>query len=134
MRIYGKITDSAGLPLTGTIISMVANPEIGVNSDLEGKFSLDSPKINAFSKIRVSYLGYKDKELFPVDLLGKTIVLQDDQIALDQVTIYSDQRGQSQSNGGSPLRDHFQKNKKSYAVAITASIVLASVIIISKTA
>lgn len=132
MKIYGKITDSSGEPLTGTIISMVSNPEIGVNSDLNGNFVLDNSKINAFSKIKISYLGYKNKELYPVNLLGKTIVLQDDVLAIDQVTIYSDQR--DNSNYASEGMSHFQKNKKKYAILITASIVLGSVIIISKTA
>src|SRR5664280_366366 len=86
--ISGFIRDaSTGESLTGAVIYPKENPSIGISSNAYGYFSLTLP-IGKYSLI-IQFMGYKTKTV-PLDLkenIKLTIDLEDESIALKEVTI-----------------------------------------------
>ena len=86
--ISGFIRDaSTGESLTGAIIYPKENPSIGISSNAYGYFSLTLP-IGKYSLI-IQFMGYKTKTV-PLDLkenIKLTIDMEDESIALKEVTI-----------------------------------------------
>ena len=86
--ISGFIRDaSTGESLTGAVIYPKENPSIGISSNAYGYFSLTLP-IGKYSLI-IQFMGYKTKTV-PLDLkenIKMTIDMEDESIALKEVTI-----------------------------------------------
>jgi len=86
--ISGFIRDaSTGESLTGAVIYPKENPSIGISSNAYGYFSLTLP-IGKYSLI-IQFMGYKTKTV-PLDLkenIKLTIDMEDESIALKEVTI-----------------------------------------------
>ena len=58
VTVTGTITDQSGLPVPGAAV-MVAGTNIGVVSDLDGKYSLTIDSPEADTQLQVSILGYE---------------------------------------------------------------------------
>ncbi len=82
--LNGSILDSNGIPLPGATV-IAKGTTIGTTSDFDGNFEILMP--TGVSTIRVSYLGYKSKE---VDVSGQTsitVTLEEDAAALEEVVV-----------------------------------------------
>ncbi|PQJ72688.1 SusC/RagA family TonB-linked outer membrane protein [Polaribacter butkevichii] len=82
--IRGTITGVDGSPLPDATV-LEKGTTNGVQSDIEGKFSLDIANGNA--TLVISYLGYLSKELAVNNQTNITIVLEEDASELDEVVI-----------------------------------------------
>lgn len=81
--ITGTIKDALGDPIVGANV-MIKGTSIGVITDIDGNFSLETP---VEGTLVVSYIGYIEQEL---PLKGKnsfSVVLQEDMQALDEVVV-----------------------------------------------
>jgi TonB-linked SusC/RagA family outer membrane protein len=78
----GRIIDVQGEPLSGAVIS-VAGSTRGAAADEDGNFELNN--VTAGTKLKVSFLGMKDKELTFEGKNDVTIVLEDQATELGEV-------------------------------------------------
>ena len=83
-RITGTIVDAMGEPILGANIQVKASLGVGTITDMDGAFTLNTPK-NAV--LIVSYIGYETQE---VKVAGKTqleLILREDTQALDELVV-----------------------------------------------
>jgi TonB-dependent SusC/RagA subfamily outer membrane receptor len=95
--LKGKVVDGNGIPLSGAVISYGKS---GVTADNNGEFSIDPSKTGG--KIKVSFLGYKPREV-KLDKNAKDlfITLDEDQKLLDQVVVVGYGKTSKEKNTGS---------------------------------
>ncbi len=82
--LKGTVLDASGIPLPGATV-IAKGTTIGVTTDFDGNFEILMP--TGVSTIRVSYLGFKSKE---VDVSGQTsitVTLEEDAAALEEVVV-----------------------------------------------
>lgn len=83
-NITGKVTDSNGVPIPGA--NIVEKGKInGVQTDLEGKFSLAVEEKNAI--LVVSYIGFKTKEVSLEGQSSVSIQLEESSSTLNEVVV-----------------------------------------------
>jgi hypothetical protein len=83
-RIIGRITDAdSGEPIIGCTV-MIKGTTTGTVSDVDGKFSLDAPSLNAI--LVFSYLGYEPKEL-AANSSFDNVPLKPSATSLDEVVV-----------------------------------------------
>lgn len=85
IKITGKVNDTSGEPVIGANISVVDVQGSGTISDINGEFSLFVP--SASSRIKVTFIGYKDK-IVPVKQGAElTVILEEDSQVLGEVEV-----------------------------------------------
>lgn len=82
--ITGIVTDDKGEAIIGANIR-VKNAQLGIITDIDGKFSLNNVPDNAI--LQVSYIGYKDQELKIGDQTHLTIKMKEDTKLIDEVVV-----------------------------------------------
>ncbi|TLP80145.1 TonB-dependent receptor [Maribacter sp. ACAM166] len=84
ISLVGTVLDESGIPLPGATV-IAKGTTVGTTTDFDGNFEIALP--TGVSRIKVSYLGYKSKE---VDVSGQTsitISLVEDAAALEEVVV-----------------------------------------------
>ncbi|PTS97960.1 SusC/RagA family TonB-linked outer membrane protein [Pedobacter sp. HMWF019] len=85
ITITGKVTDTLGLPLPGVVIAAVNKPNLGTQTDNNGKFVLD---VEPGTLLRFSYVGYKEQRITVSSATRViNIRLQENNIQADEVVI-----------------------------------------------
>lgn len=82
--VKGQVVDKSGEPIVGATVVEKRNTSNGTITDMDGHFSI---KVPANTTLVFSYIGFKSAE-YPADgLNGKTIVLEEDALNLDEVVV-----------------------------------------------
>lgn len=104
--VTGTVKDAKGEPLIGVTVFVDGKP--GSITDIDGNFSI--PNASPSSKVKVSYIGYKDQTVTLGNSSNINIVLQEDNAQLDEVVVVgygtmkkSDLTGSIASTDGSKL-------------------------------
>ena len=104
--VTGTVKDAKGEPLIGVTVFVDGKP--GSITDIDGNFSI--PNASPSSKVKVSYIGYKDQTVTLGNSSTVNIVLQEDNAQLDEVVVVgygtmkkSDLTGSISSADGSKL-------------------------------
>lgn len=130
--------DSFGNRLPYASVQLKSNSQVGQTTDSNGNFDFSSAEITPFSRILVSFMGFKSKEISASDASGIWIGLEDDFISLDPVTIELTKPSKTQEASfvpqGNGIIDHIKKNKIPYAILGTVAILGISALIIKKAA
>ncbi|HET6557893.1 MAG TPA: TonB-dependent receptor [Prolixibacteraceae bacterium] len=82
--IYGKVTDSAGLPLPGVSI-VVKGTAVGVVTNAEGNYSFAAPSDGAV--LVFSFIGMKTQEVTIGSQSVINITLREDVVGVDEVVV-----------------------------------------------
>ena len=83
-HVTGSVVDANGEPIIGATIKVVGSANLGVITDVDGKFKIEAP-VNA--TLSVSYIGYTDQQ---IRLQGKQtlkITMKEDQQSLNEVVV-----------------------------------------------
>lgn len=83
-KIIGTVKDASDEPIIGANVIVVGDSQ-GTITDLDGKFTLRVPK--AGTKIKVSYIGYKDKIIIVKKGISLNVVLEEDSQILGEVEV-----------------------------------------------
>lgn len=83
-RITGVVKDAYGEPVIGANVKVVGTTQ-GTITDFEGKFSINVS--GASAKIKISFIGYKDKEVTAKKGVSLNIVLEEDAQTLGEVQV-----------------------------------------------
>ena len=84
-NVEGMVSDEYGEPIIGATISLKDNPETGVVTDINGKFSLEVPPR---SVLVIAYLGYTTQEIRVSRKISTyNIVMREDNKVLDEVVV-----------------------------------------------
>ena len=81
--ITGTVSDPSGEPLIGVSVTPVGM-QAGVATDVDGKYNLQA---DAKSKLRFSYIGYKDVEIAVDGRSVIDVVMQENSEILDEVVV-----------------------------------------------
>ncbi|MDR2471969.1 MAG: TonB-dependent receptor [Tannerella sp.] len=84
VTLKGRIIDSFGEPLAGAVISIIGSTR-GSAADEDGKFELNNVTVG--TRLKVSYLGMKDKEVTFEGKNDLTIELEEKTSELDEVMV-----------------------------------------------
>lgn len=84
--LKGVVTDANGVPIAGANIIEVGTTN-GVTTDFDGNFNLKITTINP--KIKVTYIGFKDKTISVKGKKEITVALEEDTEQLDEVVLVS---------------------------------------------
>lgn len=84
-KIEGTITDEQGVPIIGATVSVKDQPNVGVTTDIDGKFALEVPPRTI---LVIAYLGYNTQET-RVTQRNSTynIILKEDNQMLEEVVV-----------------------------------------------
>lgn len=84
-KIEGTVTDEQGVPIIGATISVKNQPNVGVTTDIDGKFALEVPPRTI---LVIAYLGYNTQET-RVTQRNSTynIILKEDNQMLEEVVV-----------------------------------------------
>lgn len=120
MEIKGKILDNTKEPLYLANITIVTGSQInkfGTVANEKGEFSLSSDIISPDSQFRISYVGFRPQYYRASELQGKTITLEEDAIALNEVIVRPKDKpiNTTVANQPSNIKLHLQKHKFAYA-------------------
>ncbi len=83
-RITAKVVDKEGNPLIGATVQIKGEERTGTITDVNGTFTLD---VTPNATIVVKYLGYVTQEVRISDRRSLQIVLEEDEMVLDEVTV-----------------------------------------------
>lgn len=83
--ITGTVTDSQDEPLIGALVSVVDADNVGTITDFNGNFQLSVP--DGAEALNVSYLGYTDMRIELGPSNNYIIVMEESDLALDEVVI-----------------------------------------------
>ena len=119
MKISGNIVDSTNEPLqlaNITIITGTLANKMGAVANEKGDFNLDNEIIDANSKFRISYQGFKSQEYKASELQDKKIKLLEDSTKLEDV-VFSNTRPTSNKTKTTinNVKDNFNQHKIIYA-------------------
>lgn len=84
-KIEGTVTDEQGVPIIGATVSVKEQPNVGVTTDIDGKFTLEVPPRTI---LVIAYLGYNTQET-RVTQRNSTynIILKEDNQMLEEVVV-----------------------------------------------
>jgi TonB-linked SusC/RagA family outer membrane protein len=85
VNITGTIVDATGEPVIGANVFVKGSNTIGTITDIDGKFTLNVPDYNTV--LTISYIGYATQEISVGTQRTFRIVLQEDNLQLDEVTV-----------------------------------------------
>lgn len=97
-RITGVVKDAYGEPVIGANVKVVGTTQ-GTITDFEGKFSINVS--GASAKIKISFIGYKDKEVTAKKGVSLNIVLEEDAQTLGEVQVVAYGVQKNDAAGGS---------------------------------
>ncbi|MDR1371449.1 MAG: TonB-dependent receptor [Dysgonamonadaceae bacterium] len=83
-KVSGTVIDENNEPLVGVTVSVKGTKE-GMPTDLNGKFSLNAPDVNAV--LTFQSLGYKTQELKVSGRTDITVIMYEDQQLLNEVVV-----------------------------------------------
>jgi hypothetical protein len=121
MEIKGKVLDNTKQPLHLANITIVTGSQInkfGAVANEKGEFSLSSDIISPDSQFKISYQGFRPQYYRASELQGRTITLEEDITALDEVVITRPKDKPTNiniANKSSNIKKHLQKHKFAYA-------------------
>lgn len=81
--VTGTVKDASGEPLIGVTVFVDGKP--GSITDIDGNFSI--PNASPSSKVKISYIGYKEQTITLGNSSTINIVLQEDNAQLDEVVV-----------------------------------------------
>lgn len=81
--VTGTVKDAKGEPLIGVTVFVDGKP--GSITDIDGNFSI--PNATPSSKVKISYIGYKEQTITLGNSAKLNIVLQEDNATLDEVVV-----------------------------------------------
>lgn len=81
--VTGIVKDAKGEPLIGVTVFVDGKP--GSITDFDGKFSI--PNASPSSKVKVSYIGYKEQTVTLGNAANLNFVLQEDNATLNEVVV-----------------------------------------------
>lgn len=120
MEIRGKVLDNTKQPLYLANITIVTGSQInkfGAVANENGQFSLSSDIISPDSQFKISYQGFKPQYYRASELQGRTITLEEDITALEEVVITRPKDKPTNINIAkkpSNIKEHLQKHKFVY--------------------
>jgi hypothetical protein len=120
MDIKGLVLDNTKQPLYLANITIVTGSQInkfGTVANEKGEFSLSSDIISPDSQFKISYQGFKPQYYRASELQGRTIKLEEDITALDEVIVRPQDKPKNTNvlNQPSNIKQHLQKHKFVYA-------------------
>jgi hypothetical protein len=120
MEIKGKVLDVTNEPLYLANITIVTGSQInkfGTVANEKGEFSLSSDIISPDSQFKISYQGFKPQYYRASELQGRTIKLEEDITALDEVIVRPQDKPKNTNVANQPsnIKQHLQKHKFAYA-------------------
>ena len=121
MEIKGKVLDNTKQPLYLANITIVTGSQInkfGAVANEKGEFTLSGDIISPDSQFKISYQGFRPQYYRASELQGRTITLEEDITALDEVVITRPKDKPTNvniANQKSNIKQHFQKHKFTYA-------------------
>lgn len=107
--LTGIITDQAGMPLSGVTLSIPGTNLVEI-SDYDGQFSFEIP--DGKVTIKVSYVGYKTREIAIEDQTKLTIKMTSDLSKLDEVVVIGYGTTTKRSSTGSVVKITSEDIKK----------------------
>lgn len=134
MKISGQVFDSNNEPLASANVTLksgaLAN-KLGVVTNLEGKFSIDSDLIESYYVFEISYIGFVPQTWTGLALQDKKITLLDSIEQLDEIVVINNKKPNvaTATSGGSSLGKHLKKYKTAYVSGITLA---GALLLISK--
>ena len=121
MEIRGKVLDNTKQPLHLANITIVTGSQInkfGTVANENGDFTLSSDIISPDSQFKISYQGFRPQYYRASELQGRTITLEEDITALEEVVITRPKDKPTNTNIAkkpSNIKEHLQKHKVAYA-------------------
>ena len=120
MNIKGLVLDNTKQPLYLANITIVTGSQInkfGTVANEKGEFSLSSDIISPDSQFKISYQGFKPQYYRASELQGRTIKLEEDITALDEVIVRPQDKPKNTNVANQPsnIKQHLQKHKFVYA-------------------
>jgi TonB-dependent SusC/RagA subfamily outer membrane receptor len=82
-KVTGTVVDANGEPVIGANVTVVGTT-LGTITDIDGRFSLNA---NSGAKIKVSFIGYKEKVVTIKKGISLNIVLEEDAQSLGEVQV-----------------------------------------------
>ncbi len=82
--VTGTVIDSEGYPIIGATVISTKDNTIGAMTDIDGKFYLKMP---LGTKVTISYLGMKSKEITITKAKGTVVTLEENTTSLDEVVV-----------------------------------------------
>ena len=98
--IYGKVVDEDNVPLPGVSI-FVKGTIKGVATDWNGQFKLDASDINQDYKLVASFIGFESKEISVSVDSNLLVVLEQDNVSLNEMTVVAFGKQKKESVTGS---------------------------------
>lgn len=84
-KIEGTVTDEQGVPIIGATVSVKDQPNVGVTTDIDGKFALEVPPRTI---LVIAYLGYNTQETRVIQRNSTyNIILKEDNQLLEEVVV-----------------------------------------------
>lgn len=82
-KVTGTVVDANGEPVIGANVTVVGTT-LGTITDIDGRFSLNA---NSSAKIKISFIGYKEKVVTIKKGISLNIVLEEDAQSLGEVQV-----------------------------------------------
>lgn len=82
-KVTGTVVDANGEPVIGANVTVVGTT-LGTITDIDGRFSLNA---NSGAKIKISFIGYKEKVVTIKKGISLNIVLEEDAQSLGEVQV-----------------------------------------------
>jgi len=120
MEIRGKVLDNTKQPLhlaNITIVTGSQSNKFGTVANENGDFTLSSDIISPDSQFKISYVGFRPQYYRASELQGRTITLEEDLTALEEVVITRPKDKPINTNitkKSSNIKEHLKKHKFVY--------------------
>ncbi len=82
-KVTGNVKDASGEPMIG--VTVMVGDKVGAITDFDGNFTLND--VSPSSKIKISYIGYKDQVITVGNKSVIDVVLEEDNATLNEVVV-----------------------------------------------